>query len=235
MQKFLRPLVLIFCISFTAQAQIPPVHYDAVSILQSIKKLDVLGSALYIAAHPDDENTAMLAYLANGRLVRTGYLALTRGEGGQNLIGSETGEALGILRTQELLAARRIDGAEQFFGGAVDFGYSKSADETLHKWNKEAVLGKMVSIIRSFRPDVIITRFNIDQGGHGHHLASAILAREAFTAAADPERYPEQLDTTRIWQAKPSLAHRLAPLILDLPGQWQSHLQQCRMPVRQRQ
>ena len=202
MQKFLRPLVLIFCISFTAQAQIPPVHYDAVSILQSIKKLDVLGSALYIAAHPDDENTAMLAYLANGRLVRTGYLALTRGEGGQNLIGSETGEALGILRTQELLAARRIDGAEQFFGGAVDFGYSKSADETLHKWNKEAVLGKMVSIIRSFRPDVIITRFNIDQGGHGHHLASAILAREAFTAAADPERYPEQLDTTRIWQAK---------------------------------
>ena len=209
-------------------AQYDPVRYDISDILLRIKKLHVLGSALYIAAHPDDENTAMLAYLANGRLVRTGYLALTRGEGGQNLIGNETGCALGVLRSQELLAARQIDGAEQFFGGAEDFGYSKSSDETLEKWEREKILARMVAIIRAFRPDVIITRFSTEQGGHGHHLSSAILALEAFTAAADPARFPEQFDTLDVWQSKrilwnswrPQLENRgedLPPLLtLDL-------------------
>ena len=168
----------------------------------ALNKLNVLGSALYIAAHPDDENTAVLAYLANENLVRTAYLSLTRGDGGQNLIGTEKGELLGILRTQELLAARQIDGAEQYFTRAIDFGYSKSAEETLDIWDKEKVLSDIVWVIRAFRPDIIITRFTSKLGGHGHHLASAILAEEAFNAAADPSRYPEQLSSVRPWQAK---------------------------------
>ena len=195
-------LILPAVMILSVYGQSRPFGYDASTIRLHIKKLKVLGSALYIAAHPDDENTAMLAYLANGRMVRTAYLALTRGEGGQNLIGSETGAALGLLRTQELLAARRIDGSEQFFGGAEDFGYSKSAEETLEKWDQEKVLERMVGIIRSFQPDVIITRFSTAQGGHGHHLSSAILAQEAFTAAADPDRFSGQLDSTNIWQVK---------------------------------
>ncbi len=200
--RYILPLLILLVTRLPAQTLISPVRYDIATILQNIKKLNVLGSALYIAAHPDDENTAMLAWLANGRLVRSGYLALTRGEGGQNLIGSETGDALGRLRTQELLSARRIDGAEQFFGGAEDFGYSKLPEETMAKWDREKVLAKMVSIIRSFRPDVMITRFSTEQGGHGHHLSSAILALEAFSASADPNKFPEQLDTTEVWQAK---------------------------------
>lgn len=173
---------------------------DAAGRQAALERLLVVGHALYVAAHPDDENTAMLAYLAQGRKVRTAYLSLTRGEGGQNLIGSEQGTLLGVIRTQELLAARQIDGAEQYFTRALDFGYSKTAGETLSVWDREAVLGDMVRLIRTFRPDVVITRFPADaDSGHGHHTASAILAREAFTAAGDPSRFPEQLMTLQPW------------------------------------
>ncbi|NIV03205.1 LmbE family protein, partial [Candidatus Saccharibacteria bacterium] len=149
---------------------------DSGELELALKKLTVLGSALYIAAHPDDENTRVLSYLSKERLVRTGYLSLTRGDGGQNRIGTETGELLGIVRTHELLSARGIDGAEQFFTRAIDFGYSKSAKETLNIWDKEKILSDVVWVIRKFRPDVILTRFTPQKGGHGHHLASAILA-----------------------------------------------------------
>lgn len=176
---------------------------DLVTIEQNFKKLDVLGSVLYVAAHPDDENTRLLAYLAQEKHYRTGYLSLTRGDGGQNLIGDEQGSELGLIRTQELLAARRVDGAEQFFTRANDFGFSKGPGETLKIWDKEKVLSDVVWVIRKFRPDVIICRFpTTGEGGHGHHTSSAILAQEAFTAAADPNRFPEQLKYVQVWQAK---------------------------------
>jgi LmbE family N-acetylglucosaminyl deacetylase len=169
----------------------------------ALHKLNVLGSVLMIAAHPDDENTALLAYYARGRSMRTGYLSLTRGEGGQNLIGPEQGDLLGVIRTQELLAARHIDGAEQFFTRAIDFGYSKSADETLAKWGRDKVLSDVVWVIRNFRPDVVILRFSgTPRDGHGQHQASAMLGKEAFSAAADKDRFPEQLRYVQPWQAK---------------------------------
>ena len=182
----------------------PPPQPNAAQIALGLRKLGVAGSVLYVAAHPDDENTALLAYLANGALLRTAYLSLTRGDGGQNLIGSEQGPALGLIRTQELLAARRIDGAEQFFTRARDFGFSKSPDETLRIWGKDAVLADMVAVIRKFRPDVIVTRFSPEPAEtHGHHTASAILALEAFHAAADPKFHPEQLvGGVGVWQAR---------------------------------
>ncbi|PWJ58503.1 LmbE family N-acetylglucosaminyl deacetylase [Dyadobacter jejuensis] len=197
MQK--RFLTLLFsCLITSLSAQTPPGE-----IYQNIKKLNVLGSALYIAAHPDDENTLMLAYLAKDRLVRTGYMSLTRGDGGQNLIGSEQGYNIGLIRTQELLAARKNDGAEQFFSRAYDFGYSKTREETLKFWDEEKVLGDVVWMIRKFQPDVLITRFPPDpRAGHGHHQTSAYLAEKAFTLAADPTSYPEQLKTYPVWQAK---------------------------------
>ena len=178
--------------------------YTSSEILQQIKKLNVLGSVLYIAAHPDDENTRLLAYLANEKLVRTGYLSLTRGDGGQNLIGDEQGIDLGLIRTQELLSARRIDGAEQFFSRAYDFGFCKTPEEALKTWGHDKILSDVVWVIRKFRPDVIISRFPEDsRAGHGHHAASGILAREAFDAAADPAKFPEQLQQgVTVWQAK---------------------------------
>ena len=176
---------------------------DAAQIRQALERMQVTGSALYVAAHPDDENTAFLAWLANGRKVRTAYLSITRGDGGQNLIGPDVGPLLGVIRTNELLAARRIDGAGQYFTRAIDFGFSKGPEETLELWGKERTLGDVVWVIRSFRPDVIVTRFPTDgTGGHGHHTASALLAEEAFAAAADPSRFPEQLAHVRPWQAK---------------------------------
>ena len=169
----------------------------------AIERLNNTGKLLMIAAHPDDENTALLTYFARGRKLKTGYLSLTRGEGGQNLIGSERGDLMGVIRTQELLAARRIDGAEQFFTRAIDFGFSKTVEETLAKWDKEQVLSDVVWTIRRFQPDVIVLRFSgTPQDGHGHHQASAILGREAFDAAADPKRFPEQLRLVKPWQAK---------------------------------
>jgi LmbE family N-acetylglucosaminyl deacetylase len=182
---------------------VAPERRDAAQLARALKKLNVVGGALYVAAHPDDENTRLLATLANDLQVRTAYLSLTRGEGGQNLIGRELGPLLGVIRTQELLAARRIDGAEQFFTRARDFGFSKSVDETLSIWEHDRVLADAVWVIRSFRPDVIITRFPLDDADtHGHHTASARIALEAFSAAADPTFHPEQLTQVSVWQAK---------------------------------
>ena len=176
---------------------------DPAEIYLAVEKLNVLGSVLYVGAHPDDENTGVLAYFSKGEKYRTAYLALTRGDGGQNLIGSEKGFEIGILRTEELLQARSVDGAEQFFSRAIDFGYSKSPEETFDIWGKEEVLKDVVWVIRKFKPDVIITRFPFgSSGGHGHHTASAILAKEAFHAAADPKVFPEQLEFVEPWQAK---------------------------------
>lgn len=185
-------------------AQRPPAQPNAAEILHRMQKLNVLGSVLYIVAHPDDENTRLIAWLANGKKVRTGNLSLTRGDGGQNLIGPELGDALGIIRTQELLEARRIDGGEQFFTRAVDFGYSKNAAESFAKWGKQEVLSDVVRVIRMFRPDIIITRFAPDRSaGHGHHEASAILAEEAFDLAGDPKAFPEQLEQgLEVWQPR---------------------------------
>ncbi|MEP7233221.1 MAG: PIG-L family deacetylase [Ginsengibacter sp.] len=181
-----------------------PETYTSSEIFQQLKKLNVLGSVLYIGAHPDDENNALLPFFAKERLYRTAYLSLTRGDGGQNLIGDEQGVELGLIRTQELLAARRIDGAEQYFTRAYEFGFSKSAEEALRIWDKEKILSDVVWVIRKFQPDVIIKRFPPDKrAGHGHHAASAILANEAFTAAADPTKFPEQLKYgVKPWQAK---------------------------------
>ncbi|WP_345954195.1 PIG-L family deacetylase [Mucilaginibacter sp. PAMB04168] len=200
--RIIKLLITIPFIINLAQAQTAP-PADIATIKQSFKKLSVLGSVLYVAAHPDDENTRLLAYLAREKGYRTGYLALTRGDGGQNLIGNEQAELLGLIRTQELLAARRVDGAEQFFTRANDFGFSKGPEETLRFWDRDKVLGDMVWVIRRFKPDVMICRFpTTGEGGHGHHTSSAILAQEAFTAAADPKRYPEQLKYVQPWQAK---------------------------------
>jgi LmbE family N-acetylglucosaminyl deacetylase len=184
------------------QAQAPRT-YNTAELRLLLERLNVTGSVLHIAAHPDDENTALLAYLANERKLRTGYLSITRGDGGQNLIGTERGASLGIIRTQELLAARRIDGAEQFFTRAVDFGFSKNPEETLRIWNRDAVLADVVWTIRRFRPDVVITRFpTTGEGGHGHHTASAILAVEAFRLAGDKTKFTEQLRYVQTWQPR---------------------------------
>ena len=201
MKKCFGFLTMLFVITnVSAQA---PATYSSADILQQMKKLEVFGSVLYVAAHPDDENTRLLAYLANERKFRTGYLSITRGDGGQNLIGDEQGIDLGLIRTQELLSARRIDGAEQFFTRAFDFGYSKSPEEAMRIWEHDKVLADVVWVIRKFRPDVIITRFpTTGEGGHGHHTASAILAGEAFDAAADPSKFTEQLQFVKVWQAK---------------------------------
>ena len=178
----------------------------------ALRKLEALGSVLYVGAHPDDDNTSLLAYLARQRRLRTAYVSLTRGDGGQNILGPETGELLGMIRTQELLASRRVDGAEQYFARAQDFGFSKNPEETLALWGHDRVLADLVWVIRRFEPDVIITRFGTDgSGGHGHHTASALLAGEAFRAAADPSRFPEQLSRAPAWQAKRLLWNTFNP------------------------
>ncbi len=196
--------VLFFCCVAQVAFCQSPKTYSSSQIFEQIKKLDVLGSVLYVAAHPDDENTRLLAYLADGKLYRTAYLSMTRGDGGQNLIGDEQGVELGLIRTQELLAARRIDGAEQFFTRAFDFGYTTSPEETLQFWDHDKILSDVVWVIRKFQPDIIITRFpTTGEGGHGHHTTSAILAEEAFEAAADPTKFPEQFKYgVKPWQAK---------------------------------
>lgn len=181
----------------------PSESLNSSEIKIALQRLNTLGSVLYIAAHPDDENTAFLAFYNYSEHLRTGYLALTRGDGGQNLIGDEQGDLLGVIRTQELLQARSVDGAEQFFTRAVDFGYSKNPEETLKKWDKEKILSDVVWVIRKFRPDVIVTRFPTNGlGTHGHHTASAILAVEAFNLSNDPNAFPEQLKYVQLWQPK---------------------------------
>ncbi|HEY9717749.1 MAG TPA: PIG-L family deacetylase [Trichormus sp.] len=166
---------------------------SAPAILHELQMFRQMGSVLYIAAHPDDENTELLAYLARGRDYRTAYLSLTRGDGGQNVLGPDLDAKLGVARTQELLAARKLDGAQQFFSRAVDFGFSKNYQETLNVWNKQEVLSDVVRVIREFRPDLLITRFSPNPGGtHGHHTTSALLAVEAFKLAGDAKAFPEQ-------------------------------------------
>lgn len=185
------------------QAQAPK-KYNSGEIFASIQKLNFLGSVLYVAAHPDDENTRLIAYLANDLKARTAYLSLTRGDGGQNLIGSELRELLGVIRTQELIEARKIDGGEQFFTLANDFGFSKNPDETLNIWDRNQVLADIVWQVRTFKPDVIINRFDHRTPGttHGHHTASAILSNESFDLASDLKAFPEQLNKTSVWQPK---------------------------------
>lgn len=205
-QQMFRPLLLsliTFLYCFTVQAQQPKKPTSS-ELYEAIEKLHFLGSVLYIAAHPDDENTRLISHMSNAVKARTAYLSLTRGDGGQNLIGPELRELLGVIRTQELVAARKIDGGEQFFTRANDFGYSKHPDETLAIWNKDEVLSDVVWAIRKFQPDVIINRFDHRSPGstHGHHTSSAMLSFEAFDAAADPTKYPEQLKHVKVWQPK---------------------------------
>lgn len=184
---------------------------DPGALAHALDRVAHTGRVLYVAAHPDDENTRLLAYLANARHLTVAYLSLTRGGGGQNLIGTEQRELLDVIRTQELLAARRIDGAQQRFTRMRDFGYSKNAEETLSKWGREEALSDVVWTIRTFQPDVVITRFDETPPNHGHHTASAILAREAVVAAADPKRFPEQLEKGgKLWKVE-RLMHNVSP------------------------
>ena len=204
MQKFyliLLPFLLLPAIQSHAQQPQKP---TAVEIYQQIQKLNFLGSVLYIAAHPDDENTRLISYYANEKKYRTGYLSLTRGDGGQNLIGPELRELLGTIRTQELLEARKIDGGEQFFSRANDFGYSKTPAETLTIWDKQQVISDVIWQIRKFQPDVIINRFDHRSPGttHGHHTASAMLSVESFDQTNNPDIFPEQLKYVKPWQPK---------------------------------
>src|SRR5215468_1556540 len=188
--------------SADAPPLLAPEQMNASEIQLALERLKVLGRVLYIAAHPDDENTNLMAFWSNGSLYDAAYLSVTRGDGGQNILGSELGERLGVIRTEELLDARRIDHAQQFFTRATDFGFSKTAEETLRFWNHDKILADVVWVVRNFRPDVMVTRFSPeDQLTHGHHTASAILAQEAFTAAGDPKRFPEQLTFVKPWEA----------------------------------
>lgn len=204
MKRLLKPiffslLVLLMVNNAIGQTFKPK---SSAAIFQDLQQLNFLGNVLYVAAHPDDENTRLISYLTNHIHANTAYLSLTRGDGGQNLIGTEIRELLGVLRTQELLAARSIDGGQQFFTRANDFGFSKTPEETLEIWNKDAVLSDIVMRIRAFRPDIIINRFDHRTPGttHGHHTSSAMLSIEAFDLAADPNAYPQQLSALNTWQ-----------------------------------
>jgi len=204
MRKLYYCSLFLFSFFFQFITAQQPQKPNAVEIYNQIQKLNFLGSVLYIAAHPDDENTKLISYLSNEKMARTGYLSLTRGDGGQNLIGPELRELLGVIRTQELIEARKIDGGEQFFSRANDFGFSKNPEETLAIWDKDAVLSDVVYIIRKFQPDIIINRFDARSPGttHGHHTSSALLSLEAFDKVNSPENYPEQLKLVSTWQPK---------------------------------
>lgn len=196
-KAFLVLSALLLSVSTFAQA------LSSTDIYLGLQRLQTVGNVMYIAAHPDDENTLLITYLAKEKKVRTAYYAMTRGDGGQNLVGPEQDEYVGLIRTHELLEARKIDGGEQYFSRAVDFGFSKSTDEALLLWGKEKILEDLVFRIRKFQPDVMINRFPPDdRAGHGHHSASAVLSKEAFDAAGDPKRFPEQLKEVKVWQPK---------------------------------
>lgn len=200
-----KSLIALLCAFFflsTASAQAPK-RYNAADLQHMVDKLDVLGTSLYIAAHPDDENQRVIGYMSLERKYTSAYMALTRGDGGQNLIGPEIREGLGVIRANELVMARSVDGSRQYFSRANDFGYSKNAEETFEVWDRDKVLEDVVYVIRTLRPDVIITRFPPDaRAGHGHHTASAMLAMEAFEKAGDPSQYKEQLRTVDVWQPR---------------------------------
>lgn len=202
MRKIILLFLALLLLQFSVNAQQNP-EWNSAKIKLRLEKLNTVGRVLYLAAHPDDENSGLLAYLSNEKKYRTAYLSLTRGDGGQNLVGDEQGPYLGLMRTEELLAARHIDGAEQFFSHALDFGFSKTATETFQFWGHQRILADVVWIIRKFRPDIIIDRFPPDKrAGHGNHWASAILAHEAFEQAGDPTKFPEQLKYVKVWQPK---------------------------------
>jgi LmbE family N-acetylglucosaminyl deacetylase len=203
MQKVLIQSLVIFLLSFQIINAQQPQKPNSVEVYNQIQKLNFLGSVLYIAAHPDDENTRFISYFSNEVKARTAYLSMTRGDGGQNLIGPQLRELLGVIRTQELIEARKIDGGEQFFTRANDFGYSKNPAETLEIWDKDKVLSDIVWAIRKFQPDVIINRFDHRTSGntHGHHSASALLGVESFALANNPTLFPEQLKLVKPWQA----------------------------------
>ena len=199
MRKYPLITIILSLLFFNTYAQ----QLSSAEIFQKIKKLNVLGNVLYLAAHPDDENTRFISYCANEKMFNTGYLSLTRGSGGQNLIGTEIRDELGIIRTQELLSARKIDGGEQFFSRANDFGYSKNPKETLEIWDHQKILADVVWVIRKFRPDIIVCRFPTNgKGGHGHHTSSALLASEAFELSADSSKFKEHLKYVNTWKPK---------------------------------
>src|SRR5437870_3880429 len=198
-------LALLFLIPLSTRSQVRPVNdYGALGIGRLLKRLNNTGSVMMIGAHPDDEDSSLLAYLARGENARTAYLSLTRGDGGQNIIGTELFEALGVIRTEELLQARRLDGGEQFFTRAIDYGFSKRREEAASKWHERDVLDDMVRVIRMFRPLIIYSRFSgTPADGHGHHQLAGFLTPIAFRAAADPQAFPEQIaEGLRPWQAK---------------------------------
>lgn len=187
----------VFCL---AQQVRPSKSSD---IYREIKTLKHLPKVLYLAAHPDDENTGLLSWLINDQNVETGYLSLTRGDGGQNLLGTEQGAALGLIRTHELLEARKLDGAQQFFTRAIDFGFSKNTTDTFKQWDENSIIADVVWVIRKFRPDVIICRFPpTAAAGHGQHAASAVVAEKAFKLAGDKTAFPDQLKYVNAWQPK---------------------------------
>ena len=221
---FLSAAVVLVAIVAPTRAQ--RLFPGEIEIRQALERLNTLGSVMMVGAHPDDDREVVLAYLSRGRHVRTAYLSLTRGEGGQNLIGPEQGDELGIIRTQELLASRRIEGSEQYFTRAIDFGFSKTADESLQKWQRDKVLGDVVWNIRRFRPDVVIDVFTgTPRDGHGHHQVSAILGQEAFSAAADPTKFPEQLAYVQTWQAKRLMQNPIAIQQNDQKGKEEARLE----------
>lgn len=197
--QYLKLFFFIFTVAVFAQAPKKPTSSE---MYHNLQKLNFIGSALYIAAHPDDENTRMISYLVNDIHANTAYLSLTRGDGGQNLIGPELRELLGVIRTEELMEARKIDGGHQFFTRANDFGFSKNPEETFEFWSKEEVLSDVVRTIRKFRPDIIINRFDHRSPGktHGHHTASAMLSVEAFDEAGNPSKFPKSAKEYGTWQ-----------------------------------
>src|SRR5687767_6919914 len=198
-------IILLLCVSASLRlntgAQIKPVYdQGALGLGRLLKRLNTSATVMMIGAHPDDEDTALLAYLARGENARTAYLSLTRGDGGQNIIGPELGEALGVIRTEELLQARKLDGAEQYFTRAYDYGFSKTLDEAKAKWNEKIILCDVVQAIRTFRPLVVISQFSgTPADGHGQHQFSGYIAPLAVKAAADPEQCKEDGSE---WQVK---------------------------------
>lgn len=201
--KYIFSLAFAILVMAQAFAQAPD-KLTSGEIYQKLQKLNFLGTVLYVAAHPDDENTRLISYFSNAVKANTAYLSLTRGDGGQNLLGPEIREQLGVMRTQELLQARSIDGGKQFFTRANDFGYSKHPDESFDIWNKDAVMADVVWTIRKFRPDIIVNRFDHRTPGrtHGHHTGSAMLSHEAFEMTGDKSVYPEQLKYVDVWAPK---------------------------------
>lgn len=218
-----RTIALLLAFSLVSQIAFHQVSADtrpapedrgASGLALTLRRLQTIAAVLHTAAHPDDESTEMLAYLSRAVGARTAYLALNRGEGGQNGIGPELGEALGVIRTEELLAARKLDGAEQYFTRAMDFGFTRSPEETFQKWNREEILGDMVCVIRRMRPLVIVNGFSgTAQDGHGQHQVAGLLTPEAIKAAADPARFPEQIskDGLQPWQVLKLYARRFSP------------------------